>query len=101
MVIATSHTKRQSSSLNRCRMTKAPPFTLQGFHAGAVSVWPLVPNVIVYAAAFGIMAGATGLSTLEATLLSAWVNAGGAQMASLQAWSDPVPIAAVFLTTLA
>jgi predicted branched-subunit amino acid permease len=55
----------------------------------------------MYGVAFGIMAGAAGLSILEAMAFSGWVNAGGAQMASLQAWADPVPIVAVCLTTLA
>lgn len=49
----------------------------------------------MYGIAVGIMAGAVGLTALEAILLSAWVNAGGAQMATLQAWADPVPIVAV------
>lgn len=62
---------------------------------------PLIPGVLVYGLAFGVMAAAAGLTTMEAALLSAMVNAGGAQMASLQAWDTPVPILAVGLTTLA
>ncbi len=55
----------------------------------------------MYAVAFGIMASAAGLTTAEAALISGWVNAGGAQMASLQAWTTPVSLVAVCLTTLA
>jgi predicted branched-subunit amino acid permease len=76
-------------------------FTRQGFRAGTLGVGPLIPGIAMYGVAFGVMAQAAGLSTLESALLSGWVNAGGAQMASLQAWSNPVPILAVFLMTLA
>ena len=79
----------------------APSFTLAGFRAGALGVAPLVPGIVMYGVAFGVMAQATGLSMLESALLSGWVNAAGAQMAALQAWSDPVPILAVFMMTLA
>jgi len=79
----------------------APPFTSRGLRAGAFGVAPLLPVVVMYGIAFGVMAGAAGLSASEAALLSAVVNAGGAQMASLQAWDNPVPILAVGLTTVA
>jgi predicted branched-subunit amino acid permease len=82
-------------------MPNRAPFTPRGLRAGAIGVTPLIPTIGMYGVAFGIMAGAAGLSTLEAAFLSGWVNAGGAQMASLQAWGDPVPILAVCLTTLA
>jgi predicted branched-subunit amino acid permease len=78
-----------------------PPFTRHGLRAGAIGAIPLMPTVAVYAVAFGVMAQATGLTASEAALLSGWVFAGGAQMASLQAWDTPVPILAVCLTTLA
>jgi predicted branched-subunit amino acid permease len=79
----------------------APPFTRHGLRAGAIGAVPLIPTVAVYAVAFGVMAQASGLTAPEASLLSGWVFAGGAQMASLQAWDTPVPILAVCLTTLA
>lgn len=79
----------------------APPFTWQGFRAGLVGGMILVPGVAMYGTAFGMMAQATGLTVLEAIFMSGWVNAGGAQMATLQAWADPVPLLAVCLTTLA
>jgi predicted branched-subunit amino acid permease len=79
----------------------APPFTLRGFRAGALTIGPFLPGVMVYGVAFGVMAAAAGLNTLEASMLSMMVNAGGAQIASLQAWDNPVPVLAVGLTTLA
>lgn len=76
-------------------------FTLNGLRQGALGVAVLLPGTAMFAMAFGVMAKATGLGLGEATLLSAWVYAGGAQMATLQAWADPVPLLAVVLTTLA
>jgi predicted branched-subunit amino acid permease len=76
-------------------------FTRDGFRAGALGSAPLVPGIAMYATAFGVMPQAAGLSTLEAALLSGWVNAGGAQMAALQAWSNPVPVLAVVLMSFA
>lgn len=82
-------------------MTPGTPFTFQGLLAGARGIAPLTPAVTAYGAAFGVLAHAAGLSAPETVLFSAVVNAGGAQMASLQAWDNPVPILAVGLTTLA
>jgi predicted branched-subunit amino acid permease len=79
----------------------AAPFTLAGFRSGVFRAAILVPSVAMYGVAFGIMAAAAGLSTLESLLFSGLVNAGGAQMASLQAWTEPVSLVAVGLTTLA
>lgn len=57
--------------------------------------------VALYGVAFGVLAATQGLSALEAALFSALVNAGGAQLASLQVWAEPIPLLAVVLTTLA
>jgi len=80
---------------------KAAPFTRAGLLSGARSAATLAPSVAMYGIAFGIMASSIGLTTIEAAFISGWVNAGGAQFASLQAWSDPVSLLAVCLTTLA
>jgi 4-azaleucine resistance transporter AzlC len=89
------------ASTKQRRRMMPPPFTRYGFSAGAAGVLPLLPGVAMYGAAFGVMAQATGLSLIETILFSGWVYAGSAQMASLQAWGSPVPILAVFLTSLA
>ena len=78
-----------------------PPFTWSGFLDGARAGVVLVPTLLLYGFAFGVMAEAKALSALEATLFAGLVYAGGAQMASLQAWAEPVPILAVVLTTAA
>ncbi|HEY7687526.1 MAG TPA: AzlC family ABC transporter permease [Dongiaceae bacterium] len=81
--------------------SEAPPFTWTGFRAGVVRGMVLVPSIALYGIAFGIMASAAGLSTAESMLYSGVVFAGGAQMASLEAWTEPVTFIAVTLTTLA
>lgn len=81
--------------------SERPAFTLDGMRQGALEVGVLVPGTLMFGMAFGVVAKAAGLGVGEAMLLSAWVNAGGAQMATLQAWADPVPLLAVVLTTLA
>ncbi|MGQ3072683.1 MAG: AzlC family ABC transporter permease [Ferrovibrionaceae bacterium] len=81
--------------------TTIPPFTLAGFRAGLAASLVLVPGVALYGLAFGVMAAARGLTGPEAVLFSAWLNAGGAQMATLAVWTDPLPWAAIGLTTVA
>jgi predicted branched-subunit amino acid permease len=76
-------------------------FTRDGLLQGVRGVGVLVPGCAIFGMAFGVMAKAAGLGIWESMLLSAWVNAGGAQMATLQVWADPVPLLAVVLTTLA
>lgn len=78
-----------------------PPFTLQGFRAGAIAGGALAPGVALYGVAIGVIAAASGLTVIEATLMSAWVFSGSAQMASLQAWADPLPLVAIAFTTVA
>lgn len=78
-----------------------PPFSWHGFRAGAVGALVLVPGVALYGVAIGVIASASGLTLAEATLMSGWVFSGSAQMATLQAWSDPLPVLALSLTTLA
>ncbi|MBC7859304.1 MAG: AzlC family ABC transporter permease [Burkholderiaceae bacterium] len=77
------------------------PFTWQGFLAGARAGLVLVPTLALYGFAFGVMSETKGLSALEAALFAGVVYSGGAQMASLQAWADPLPLLAVVLTTAA
>lgn len=78
-----------------------PPFTWRGFRAGLIGGLILTPGVALYGVAVGVISSAVGLSVVEAVLMSAWVYSGSAQMATLQAWADPLPLVAVGLTTLA
>jgi predicted branched-subunit amino acid permease len=75
-------------------------FTRAGVEAGALAILPLLPTLAVFGVGFGMLAATTGLSLAEALIFSAWVFAGSAQMATLNAWADPVPYAVVVVTTL-
>lgn len=61
----------------------------------------MLPSVVLYGIGFGMMAGNVQLTLVESAFFSGWVYAGGAQMASLQGWSYPIPLLFVCLTTLA
>jgi predicted branched-subunit amino acid permease len=74
---------------------------VSSLRTGAASGLVLLPSVVLYGVGFGIMAGTVQLTLPEATFFSAWVYAGGAQMASLQGWAYPVPLLFVCLATLA
>ena len=87
------------SSRRLAGVARPPTFSRAGLVTGAVRIVPLLPTVAIYGLAFGISA-ASRLTFTETVLFSAFVCAGAAQMASLQAWADPVPLAAVTLTTL-
>ena len=78
-----------------------PTFTWSGVTSGAVKSLALVPGVIAFGLAVGVLAAGKGLTTLEAALMSIWVNAGSAQMAVLQIWTDPIPVLTLVLTVLA
>jgi 4-azaleucine resistance transporter AzlC len=49
---------------------------------------------------FGAVAVSKGMSPLEAMLMSGLVFAGGAQLAAVEMWTYPLPIAALVFTTL-
>jgi 4-azaleucine resistance transporter AzlC len=78
-----------------------PTFTWPGVTSGAAKSLVLVPGVIAFGLAVGVLAAGKGLTTLEAALMSIWVNAGSAQMATLQIWTDPIPVLTLVLTVLA
>lgn len=71
------------------------------FSAGATTIWVMMPSIVVFGAVFGLLAHTAGLTVIEAATFSGSVYAGGAQMASLQGWSYPVPLLFVCLTTAA
>ncbi len=75
-----------------------PTFTFAGVVSGAVKSLVLAPSVTAFGLAVGVLAAGKGLTTLEAALMSIVVNAGSAQMASLQMWAFPVPLTALLLT---
>lgn len=81
-------------------ITIDPPLatmTAQGIRTGAGMGLPFMASSIIYGIAFGLMAQAAGLSGLEATLMSALVFSGTAQVAVLQAWGAATGLIAPFL----
>jgi len=76
-------------------------FGREGIRAGFLTCLPVALGVGGYGIAFGMLARQAGLSVAEATLMSATVIAGAAQIVVVELWTDPLPVAAIVLTTLA
>jgi predicted branched-subunit amino acid permease len=74
---------------------------VSSFCAGAVLIWVMMPSIVLVGIVFGVLASTVGLTLVESAAFSGSVYAGGAQMASLQGWADPVPLVFVCLTTAA
>jgi predicted branched-subunit amino acid permease len=77
-----------------------PPFTRAGAWRGFVAAQPLGIGVFPSAATFGVLAGAHGLSLLEALLMSAMVYSGSAQVAALGGIAAGAGIVASVLTVM-
>lgn len=81
----------------------APPvvsFTSAGLRRGYVAAQPLALGVFVYAVTFGLLARASGLSVVEAIVMSATVYSGSAQTATVSAISAGATIGACVATIL-
>ncbi len=70
-------------------------FTRRGIRDGFVKCVPVSLGVAGYGIAFGVLAQQAGLSIAEATLMSAVVVAGAAQVIAVELWADPIPAALV------
>ena len=79
---------------------QAPTFTWRGVVDGAREGILISPTLIAFGVAVGVLAASKGLTVIEIALMSAWVYAGGAQMATLQVWAEPLPILALMLTVI-
>lgn len=80
---------------------QTPTFTWDGVVDGAHKGILIAPTLIAFGLGIGLLAASKGLSVAETALMSAWVYAGGAQMATLQIWAEPLPVFALVLTVLA
>jgi 4-azaleucine resistance transporter AzlC len=69
------------------------------FRDGLVELSPAMVAATPIALLYGAVATSKGLSPLEVALSSALVFAGGAQLAAIELWTNPVPIAALVLST--
>ena len=76
-------------------------FTWQGVRAGLAASLALAANSAVYGIIFGALAAQAGLDLAVSAAMSAFVYAGGAQVACLQIWVQPLPVLAVWATTFA
>ena len=56
---------------------------------------PLIPGIVVFAAAFGTLAAQRGLTLAEATLMSALVYSGAGQLVAIEAWQRPLTTSVV------
>ncbi|SNZ12189.1 4-azaleucine resistance probable transporter AzlC [Natronoarchaeum philippinense] len=70
-------------------------FTRSGLRDGFIKCVPVSLGVAGYGVAFGVLAQQAGLSVAEATLMSATVVAGAAQVIAVELWADPIPAALV------
>ncbi|MBS7704294.1 AzlC family ABC transporter permease [Chelatococcus asaccharovorans] len=66
---------------------------------GLIAIAPVAAIVMPVGVLFGAVSTAKGLTVLEASLMSMLVFAGGAQIAAVDLWVAPVPIAAIVLST--
>ncbi|WP_211290206.1 AzlC family ABC transporter permease [Natrinema ejinorense] len=80
---------------------EAVTFEWDGIRAGFLTCLPIALGVGGYGVAFGVLARRAGLSVAEATLMSATVLAGAAQIVAVELWADPLPVATIVLATLA
>jgi predicted branched-subunit amino acid permease len=73
----------------------APLLSWRGFWLGHRFIIPLLPGILVFAAAFGASAFAKGMTLLEAVAMSALVYAGVSQMVGLEMWRGDWNLAAL------
>ncbi len=76
-------------------------FTRVGMARGAAAILPIGAAAAVFGGLFGFLAGAEGLSVLEALLMSGIVFAGASQFVALDLWQDPLPILVLAVSVLA
>lgn len=70
-------------------------FTWRGLANGIKGAHAPAGSAVIYGLAFGLLADQTGLSLMAAVAMSALVYSGSAQFVALQAWGDPIPLAAI------
>lgn len=80
--------------------TQPSTFSRVGLMAGIRSSLPLMVGTFAYGLVFGVLARQTGLSLLEAVLMSALVNAGSSQFVALDMWHGSLSVLAITFTTL-
>lgn len=74
-------------------------FTLDGALRGFRATFIYAVLTLPFGLAVGVASAQAGMSALIAILLSAVVLAGAAQFAALDLWANPLPVAAIVVTT--
>lgn len=74
-------------------------FTVGGVIDGFRSGVSIAIAVALFGFVFGVLASQTGLSPVEATLMSVLVFAGAAQFVAIDLWGDPIPMIAVIVAS--
>lgn len=77
------------------------PFDTEGARRGIVRTLPLAVGVFAYGVVFGMLAVQGGMSLGEAMGMSCFVFAGASQLVALDLWTQPLPVATIWITTLA
>ncbi|HKP52138.1 MAG TPA: AzlC family ABC transporter permease [Chloroflexia bacterium] len=77
-----------------------PTFARAGLLLGVRRTLPLAVSATAFAAVFGVLARQSGLTLVEAAMMSGLVFAGAAQFIALQLWISPLPIFTIIFTTL-
>jgi 4-azaleucine resistance transporter AzlC len=75
-------------------------FTASGMRRGARRALPIVIGLVPFGLVCGIASQGAGLSLAEASLMSALVFAGSAQLVALANWGGPAPVVAATLACL-
>ncbi len=78
----------------------AVTFTWRGALEGAKRCLPIEISGFAIGLVFGVLAGQSGLSTAESSLMSALVYSGAARSSCLGLWAAPLPVFGIALTTL-
>ncbi|NUB90701.1 AzlC family ABC transporter permease [Haloterrigena sp. SYSU A121-1] len=76
-------------------------FSRSGARRGFRDCLPVAVGVAGYGVAFGVLASQAGLSAAEATLMSATVLAGAAQLLAVDLWAASASVATIVLATAA
>ncbi|WP_333825105.1 AzlC family ABC transporter permease [Pinisolibacter sp.] len=80
--------------------TRDTPSAAAEIRQAIVDITPAMVAAAPIGLLYGALATAEGMSVVDVLLTSALVFAGGAQLAAVQIWSYPVPIAALLVSTL-
>jgi 4-azaleucine resistance transporter AzlC len=80
--------------------TSPSPSATAEIRQAVVDIFPAMVAAAPIGLLYGALATAKGMSAVDVVLASGLIFAGGAQLAAVQIWTWPVPIAALLISTL-